>query len=1048
MHPSLGSGHRNSIREAFVTVGRLKQPIIFGKDIEVKNMQKEQQDFEIFIKSKPVRSSALPTSPKQQLLPLDSLDWKTFEILCCRLIRLDAEIDHAYLYGVPGDDQKGIDIVAEKKVGNGFQTWCYQCKNYKKISSVQLKKAIEAIEFQADRYVFCITSMATERLRKVANDYNVDLWDAQDISFKLKDHPELVADFFHPVWEEVFCVTKKKSSFSILATYAPPQPNGLFIGRDAELKNLYEHWGKQRVIIVEGIGGIGKTQLVLQALRNIDDTSTVWLDVESCRGISDLQQLLFSVFSHQNSPVETEQALLDFLSRQALCLVFDGLDRIALSQWDQVTDFLSKLVRFTKYPKFVITTQIEFNNLDFDTFRLTLRPLTIKDSAQLLNSTDELASLIESDKANFGWLLHFCDGHPLSLRLVLGLIRYYKDIKVVVSRLQASSTKELKDPIRNRQLSSTSLHVCLAAVYEHFDHQQKRLLQYISCFPAGCIEFYAKNWQDAETYETNLAELKRLLFVELRDDPMRNFRRFHLLNPVRHFVRSKWKADAPNEAMEIQIAASQYMMVKAMHITLTHLDPNLSYINLIATDLDLPNYRAAMNYAIAGARAKKKENKDVQTCLEIILFLATGLMQYFFIRVFLHFGVSSIQAGIDAGEQLGDDCLDEVLNLYDALFALKQRRHDDTDQDTILRRHEAIIQRVLDNQAKTSPNQTEALAWQHRGNLARENGQYAEAIRYYQVAEDHFRRILEEAKRNNSGKDEKKLQSLNYIQGTLSSIIGDLGRVYEAQNSYQQAIAYYIESLTLLKETENTFNCGCAYHHLGNCYTGIGEIVNAIDCYKKSVEIFASIEYGQYLSNSMGEIGDIIVDTGINFSGLREFFSEELIMLGLKDVGSEVEHLLSHWEINAFHNKSISPVELVLLRKLFAIIKLVSFTEHTPILATWAGRIEEEFAVQLIVALEEKLSLMSKKELAESPEFIQMYAFMRDINLVLLIALSIPKILQEEKEQKEGIAEIYVYCNQLLYQIKAWEWFSSFTSYYNLHFDAEALQHLLEIGED
>ena len=196
MYPSLGSGHRNSISEAFVTVGRLKQPIISGKDIEVKNMQKEQQDFEIFIKSKHVRSSALPTSPKQQLLPLDSLDWKTFEMLCCRLIGLDAETDHAYLYGVPGDDQKGIDIVAKKKVGNGFQTWCYQCKNYKKISSVQLKKAIEAIEFQADRYVFCITSMATERLRKVANDYNVDLWDAQDISFKLKDYPELVADFF------------------------------------------------------------------------------------------------------------------------------------------------------------------------------------------------------------------------------------------------------------------------------------------------------------------------------------------------------------------------------------------------------------------------------------------------------------------------------------------------------------------------------------------------------------------------------------------------------------------------------------------------------------------------------------------------------------------------------------------------------------------------------------------------------------------------------------------------------------------------------------
>jgi hypothetical protein len=53
------------------------------------------------------------------LLPFADLAWDNFERLSLRLIELDSEVEYCQLYGVPGQNQEGIDIYTGSFNANG-----------------------------------------------------------------------------------------------------------------------------------------------------------------------------------------------------------------------------------------------------------------------------------------------------------------------------------------------------------------------------------------------------------------------------------------------------------------------------------------------------------------------------------------------------------------------------------------------------------------------------------------------------------------------------------------------------------------------------------------------------------------------------------------------------------------------------------------------------------------------------------------------------------------------------------------------------------------
>jgi hypothetical protein len=146
-----------------------------------------------------------PVQTKHQRLPFNELSWEQFELLCAALVAAQGDVVDCHLYGLRGEDQKGIDIVATHVRAERRETWVYQCKRYQVYSEVLLRKTLENLDYEADISVILLSIEAGTQLRNVvAERPNTFLWDARDLSRKLKGFPQLVDDFFGPAWRKSF----------------------------------------------------------------------------------------------------------------------------------------------------------------------------------------------------------------------------------------------------------------------------------------------------------------------------------------------------------------------------------------------------------------------------------------------------------------------------------------------------------------------------------------------------------------------------------------------------------------------------------------------------------------------------------------------------------------------------------------------------------------------------------------------------------------------------------------------------------------------------
>lgn len=146
-----------------------------------------------------------PVQTRLQHLPFNDLTWEQFEALCAAVIEVSPQVIDCHLYGVQGDDQQGIDIVATQRGEVGKETWVYQCKRYREYTPAQLEKALAKMTYQADYYVLMLSIPATAALRKIDDkEPNLFLWDANDIARKLKNYPDIIEDFFGIAWRKAF----------------------------------------------------------------------------------------------------------------------------------------------------------------------------------------------------------------------------------------------------------------------------------------------------------------------------------------------------------------------------------------------------------------------------------------------------------------------------------------------------------------------------------------------------------------------------------------------------------------------------------------------------------------------------------------------------------------------------------------------------------------------------------------------------------------------------------------------------------------------------
>jgi hypothetical protein len=290
-----GTGRPKSSVESREPTKTVRVPLSFAEKIPELLKQHQEENS--------VEDLKLPAKAHEECLPLEGLAWDAFEAFCLDLIARLLKPQEIYHYGTQGDNQHGIDIVAD--LNNG-EKWVFQCKQWQRFNPSDAKKVIEqAKEFEADRYILLLSRVASVEVRKViANNPAWEVWDVRDISQKVRDLASsslevarrLVRDHFHPEWQNAFLGISKLNPFVYSEDFFHSwlNANQLFNhtwkleGRDDALKSLHEFVASsdKQIAILPGRGGIGKTRLLYEFAKTFGQPNFILWFVEEEKSIT------------------------------------------------------------------------------------------------------------------------------------------------------------------------------------------------------------------------------------------------------------------------------------------------------------------------------------------------------------------------------------------------------------------------------------------------------------------------------------------------------------------------------------------------------------------------------------------------------------------------------------------------------------------------------------------------------------------------------------------------------------------------------------------
>lgn len=736
----------------------------------------------------------------------------------------------------------------------------------------------------------------------------------------------------------------QSESIKYNSTFRPPSPHSLFVGRDEQIDDLLSAINDDRFIIIQGIGGIGKTQLLVQALEKTrDDYETIWLDIENVSHLHDLEIKLNQVLQSKNL-ANPNLSLVDQLDKLKTRIVFDGIEKLQIEDPDKITKFISDLAQYTSSPQFIITTQIDLSTLDLDKTIISLDGISLIDSILVIKATvngSKFGDEILKD------LAVFCEGHPLSLKLLAALLIYYGDVSRVKAHLK--NQKAIKHPLRKNPDKSTSLDVCLSSIYNCLSKEQKKLLKYFVCFPGGCKIARVLPNIKSDSFDEDIAVLKQFFLIQIKEDLL-GFHRVHLVSPIRKFLKERAQKNI-REAIFIQKEAITGLMLEAVIVSFKYLEFNEHEVpeyGLMRLECELPNLKEAFHITHWGVDHGEKYGESPDEYRRIRASIASSLGKYFFVRGFFQYGKTFAEAGIQANLELND--YEGAAQQYMYLAQIQMRQFDFVGYEKTTKNLNRLAE-------KTKCNEIETKAAWCKGNLELKKRNFDLALNHFHNAQKLLEEELSESfdeyilraskewgKRKWTNEDYEKSQKLT--KGNLSNIYSEIASAYEFSERFRKAIFYYLKSIRVSRDLGYHTNTPSIFHQLGNCYSSIGKLTKSIDYYHQAIDGFIRFGNFEYLGNSISELGrfskndpEIVKHPHLN---------EDVLNRVLTSLTYQLFEFINRINNEISTKEAIQHLPSELLGKTILTVQFMSFTDYSYLLYDWAIDLNGQLGIQVI----------------------------------------------------------------------------------------------------
>lgn len=611
-------------------------------------------------------------------------------------------------------------------------------------------------------------------------------------------------------------------------------------GRDRELSVLVDALRSVRSVAVRGVGGIGKTQLMLHAASAAQTgRPLIWIPLEKCES----EALLNAYMAAAAARIGEGETIAALASVRA-CVVLDGVERGGCGL-AAVARMVERLATDGADVQVVVTTQARLPEVAFDA-DLPLGGLEPAASAMFMPA--------EIQDRELAGLLEFADGHPLTLRILAALVRHFGGAAVALDRVR-SLDLPVEMPGRPAQDQASSLDRCLGVAFNSLNDRERTAIWVLAQLPAGL----ATGMADPSRFGihepiTTLATLRRWHLIE--DRPLWEHTLITMLSPIRDFVARAIVASPPPGLDEARVDLAICVSGLMAHLNEKLVHGGHVRLGMRLLDRELPNALSILDLSRAEALSDPRFRLFVTT-------LAISLQTYFFSSGAFEAGAEVMRAAADLATAAGEPL--ETLELLAQLQSLAGRaRRDDLAELALEDARTLDIGDDARSQAVLLGMEAHVLhGW--RKWWERDDGALATALA---AAERSFEMSMKAA-----GGAMTHRAALALFQ--RASLLADAGRPAEAMPPLDQALVY-------LRDAEDPINVGAALQRRGNCLADLHRPDEAMRSYAESAVLFHELEALEYRSNALGEAGLVLAEHPQ--TACPEEISTEIVAGGIDDV--------------------------------------------------------------------------------------------------------------------------------------------------------------------
>lgn len=589
-----------------------------------------------------------------------------------------------------------------------------------------------------------------------------------------------------------------------------------------------------------------------------------------------------------------------------------GMKKLIFLDSDKAIDFLYYLINYThEESKFIIISQVEIQDTRIQSEDLYISELPQNETINILNT---LTSNLFEDDENLTNIAIHSYGHPLTIRIYGGLIKFFKSAEIVFTKVKELGINIVKDPIRTNHNKSTSLEDCLSISYQQLSNTEVNLIFHISCFPGGITDDFLSiligDKSDSvfnSNHELDIAIAKLSLFhlIKFDKDPF-NQVRITLLNPIRSFIIGKLSENKIKKH-EIRILAFKSLAIQSYYIYTKFLfSDNIDY-GIAKLELEFSNYLYAVQRSLHVISCEDcKKHCFVEEYEDLIIQFACTLYKFLFMRSYFKHSISLNleSAKIEMARNNFNSAIEDLAHVYVACGRSNNKNKGNE-----------VYELILECEKRSEVEIINGTFYLIKGQHIRDKNPN-EAIKYFKKGAEF------------------ESQNLDNGYNNLASLLSEIGWTYEKNlHNPKVALDYYIKGYELQKSAKDYQNLFCSSHNIGNCHNDLGNINEALKYYNEALYGFIELQHRQYISNTFSEMGRLKTEnTKLDIS---QILSTEIIMESLKDMEFELVRYLN----DDFPNGG---VPTAIMKKLFNSIQLVSFSEEGELLQTWADKLIEK----------------------------------------------------------------------------------------------------------